>query len=92
MVAERAGTGALVRVALSRRGRAAEVVSTGRLLRVRSADGPVVYLLERSIAAGRSDWIVYADGLGREAPREHVCPTLGDALERLTAELGGDAA
>jgi hypothetical protein len=88
VVPERPGAGAVVRAALARRGRPAEVVSTGRLLRVRSIAGPVVYLLERSIGACRRDWIVYADGAGREAPRQHVCPTLGGALAWLTAELG----
>ncbi|HEV8635050.1 MAG TPA: hypothetical protein VG370_12520 [Chloroflexota bacterium] len=91
VVLERPGAGAVVRAALARRGRAAEVVSTGRLLRVRSAVGRVVYLLERSIGAGRCDWIVYADGIGREAARQHVCPSLGAALARLTAELGEGA-
>ena len=92
-MAERPGTGALVRVALSRHGQAAEVVSRGRLLRARSTDGRVVYLLERSITAGRCDWIVFADGLGHEAPRQRVYAAFGDALARLSAELGGgDAA
>jgi hypothetical protein len=79
-----------MRLALARRCRPADVVATGRMLRARSAEGRVVYLLERSLAADRTDWIVYADGLGREAPRERTCPTLADALARLSAELNGD--
>ena len=88
LLSERRSAGAVVRARVAGHGRAAEGSSHGRLLRVRSPLNGVVYLLERPIGPWRSDWVVYADGVGRQAARQHVCPTLAVALARISDELG----
>ncbi|HZQ99471.1 MAG TPA: hypothetical protein VFC93_11730 [Chloroflexota bacterium] len=71
--------------ALAARGIPAQPVGAA-LTRIRARDGRSIYVEERRHGAGTS-WLVYADGLGREAPRQYACPTLALALHRIESEL-----
>lgn len=77
-----------LRVALWRSGSSFEVCPSGTLLQLRSQGGRTVYVEERR--AGSTDsrtWVVHVDGSGCEPARQHVCATLGLALQRIRAEL-----
>jgi hypothetical protein len=72
----------LVAAALAQAGLAVGLQAVGPLVRVSTADGRVAYLEPRAAA-----WIVHVDGAGRGPDAQHVCPSLGAALARLTAAL-----
>lgn len=74
---------------LRRRGILGEWLDSQCLLRVRAPAGRTVYVQEVTRANAGSAWIVYADGVGREAARQYTCPTADLALYRITAEVLG---
>jgi hypothetical protein len=76
----------LVATALAQAGLAVGVRAAGSLVRVSTADGRVAYLEPRA-----ADWVVHLDGAGRAPDAQHVCPSLGAALARLTAALTSSA-
>ena len=81
-----------VRRELRRTGLLAELRSSGRLLKVTSRHGRVVYLEERTGSGGAArSWVVYVDGDVGEAARQHVCRVLPEALVCIRRELGQPA-
>jgi hypothetical protein len=58
-----------------------------RLVRLRGADGRVLYVEVRSVG-DRVVWYVHVDGHGRAAARSYPSPTRELAMYRLASELG----